>query len=179
MLACVAISAYSQETRGQDIGVGFSLAFANTPEDKALSDASGESELDKIDFFFDFAFFRLGYNASHASVEFTAYQKSWDATLTNNMIYGAYRLYSRDGESDWDMYAMAGLVYVDSELIITNISSAKSTSIGILGGGGIFYYIGDFGFGPQLIIVSAQGKFDDVKVSTGFTQLQLGFRYAF
>mgnify|MGYP006960597515 CR=1 FL=1 len=172
-------SAYPQEIKQSDVGLGINLAAVNIPEDEALSDTGGESQLSKFELYFDWAFLRLGFNNSQSNINFDAHNKSWDATLTVNVMYAAYRLSSKKPDSDMDFYAMAGLAIVDSELEITGISNTKSGNFGYLLGGGAFYYLGDFGFGPQVLVVSADGDFDGVKAATGFTQLQLGFKYGF
>lgn len=172
-------SAYPQEIKFDDIGLGLNLALSSTPEEEELSDTGGESSSDKFELYFDWAYFRLGFNTSNADINFKAHNQSWDAIMTVNVIYTAFRISTKESDSDWDIYAMAGLAIVESELVITKVTSVKSGSIGYLLGGGLYYYFGDYGFGPQILVISADGDFDGIKVATGFTQLQLGFKYGF
>ena len=84
-----------------------------------------------------------------------------------------------EGNSEWDVYSLAGLAYIDTTIQVVNVSSSKIISFGYILGGGVLYNLGSVLVGPQILIISAKGDLDDIELATGSTQTQLSLKYLF
>lgn len=161
------------------IGFGINAVVSHTPQEESLSDIGGEEEIDKFELFIDWSWLRVGFNMTHAAFDFTRYNQNWKTRLRKDTTYAAYRLSSAGSQSKWDLFLLAGLAYTDATYTIINVNSSSSADWGAVTGGGIFYRMGRLDLGVELLVISTQGEFDNVKIATGSTQVLTGMKYNF
>lgn len=160
-------------------GFGINAVVSHTPQEEDLSDSSGNEDIDKYDIFFDWEWIRFGVNITNATLDFAAYNSNWETHLKKNTTYLAYRLSSAGGQSDLDLFILAGLAYTEASLSITNLNDLSSSDVGYIAGGGVFYPMGSLSLGLELLTISTEGDFDGIKIATGSTQLLSGFKLSF
>ena len=165
---------------GRSMVVGLGLGAVSIPEDE-----DAEKKGLPVEAFFDWDIdrkwlkFRFGYNMYKATVDFDAWNKSWENELKSSALYAAYR-YSMEPVANLDAFAAVGLAYVSSSLAIDNGGDTeKDAGLGYMFGVGSMYYFGNFGVGGQFEYFSYEASFDGAKVATGSNQLQLIAAYAF
>jgi hypothetical protein len=162
------------QTSNNKIGYGLGFGLWQVAEDQDYT-----SEGSPLNLFFDWDItenwlkIRIGYNRTSAILEFDYYNKSWESDLTTQNVYVAYR-YKYDLTDDIQLFGMGGLSTSFSNLRMNNGAESHSdTGMGTVLGGGIFYFMADFGYGAQLDIYSGKGNFNGATISTGSTQLLL------
>jgi hypothetical protein len=160
-------------------GFGINGIVSHTPQEEALSDTGGNEDIDKFDIYFDWEWMRIGINITNAALDFTVYNNNWEAHLKKNTTYLAYRLSSAEGQSDLDLFILAGLAYTEASLSITNVNNQSSSDFGYMAGGGVLYPLGDLSLGLALLTISTESDFDGIKIATGSTQLLSGFKLSF
>jgi len=160
-------------------GIGINAIALHTPQEEDLSDSGGNGNIDKFEIYFDWEWLRVGFNMTNAALDFTAYNNSWETHLKKNTTYVAYRLSSAEGQSTWDLFMLAGLAYTEASYMITSTIRQSSSDVGYVTGGGVFYIMGGFSLGLEILTISTQGKFDGIKIATGSTQVLSGFKYNF
>jgi hypothetical protein len=172
-------AARQTQSTDADFGVGLGLCVSHRPEEADLIDAGGGEDIDKVDLFFDWRFFRLGFNMSNAQIKFSAYNKHWLAHLKKHTTYLVLRLAGESGQSPLEISAFAGVAYVDASFSFENQDPSSSSDVGYIIGGGALYNLGHVAVGPQVSIISAKGDFDGVEIATGGTQYLITMRYRF
>ena len=160
-------------------GLGINAIISHTPQEADLSDVGGQEDIDKYEIYFDWAWMRIGFNMTHAALDFTAYSQNWQTRLKKDTTYLAYRLSSEDGQSKWDLFALAGLAYTTASFTIEGVESQSSSDLGYVTGGGALYNMGRLALGMEVLIISTEGSFNDLKISTGSTQVLSGFKLRF
>ncbi len=183
--ALTANSACAQNSSKRNIAVGVSRCLSNTPQEEELSDAFGESEIDKMELYFDVSSFRLTLNTIHGMLEFDAYNQSFVSRIQTSTVYLAYRFSSMESKSEWDLFALGGLAVVNTTFSLKNVEAdenivgAGSIDFGYVVAFGALYNLGSVSIGPQLTIITAEGSFDGIEIATGSTQSQLTVKYRF